>query len=115
MTETVKLNRMRPELSAAGGRWRQEEKTEKALESAGWPVLRIKHSRRHLASAAPIRAGAQSGGPYTKLNSTPIAPTNETDSTVQSGQNYFYVVTAVDSSNVESAYSNEVSAVIPIP
>ena len=62
-----------------------------------------------------VYRGVQSGGPYTKLNSTPIALTNDTDSTVQSGQTYFYLVTAVDSSNVESAYSNEVSAVIPVP
>ena len=62
-----------------------------------------------------VYRGAQSGGPYTKLNSTPVALTNDTDGTVQPGQTYFYVVTAVDSSNLESAYSNEVSAVIPIP
>lgn len=62
-----------------------------------------------------VYRGGQSGGPYTKLNSTPVALANDTDRTVQSGQTYFYVVTAVDSNNVESAYSNEVSAVIPIP
>src|SRR4029077_137241 len=54
-----------------------------------------------------------SGGPYTKLNSTAIAATTYVDTTVQSGQTYFYVVTSVDSSNVESADSAEVSATIP--
>jgi fibronectin type 3 domain-containing protein len=39
--------------------------------------------------------------------------TNDTDSSVQSGQTYYYVVTAVDSSANESSYSNEVQAVIP--
>ena len=34
---------------------------------------------------------------------------------VQSGQTYYYVVTAVDSSNVESTYSNQASATIPTP
>ena len=54
-----------------------------------------------------------SGGPYTKLNSTPIAATTYVDSTVQAAQTYFYVVTSVDSSGVESADSTEVSATVP--
>jgi hypothetical protein len=54
-----------------------------------------------------------SGGPYAKLNSTPDPMTTYTDSTVQSGKTYYYVVTAVDSSNVESLASNEISATIP--
>jgi fibronectin type 3 domain-containing protein len=36
-----------------------------------------------------------------------------TDSTVQSGAQYYYVATAVDSSGNESVNSNEVSALIP--
>jgi hypothetical protein len=56
-----------------------------------------------------------SGGQYTKLNSSLITGTTFTDSAVQAGQTYYYVTTAVDSSNVESADSNEVSAVIPTP
>jgi hypothetical protein len=55
------------------------------------------------------------GGPYTKLNSTPVKTTQDTDSTVQSGLTYFYVVTSVDLSNVESTFSNEVSATVPTP
>src|SRR5216683_5436650 len=62
-----------------------------------------------------IYRGTVSGGPYAKLNSSLIALTTYTDSTVQSGQTYFYIVTAVDASNVESAYSNEISAIIPFP
>jgi fibronectin type 3 domain-containing protein len=54
-----------------------------------------------------------SGGPYSKLNSTPIAATTYMDTAVQSGQTYFYVVTSVDSSSVESADSTEVSATVP--
>src|SRR6266436_976227 len=60
-----------------------------------------------------VYRGVQSGGPYTKLTSKPVVLTIHTDSTVQSGQAYFYVVTAVDLNNLETVHSNEVSAVIP--
>ena len=58
------------------------------------------------------RAGV-SGGPYTKLNVSLDTLTTYVDSTVQSGQTYFYVVTSVDSTGAESAYSSEVTATIP--
>ncbi len=58
-------------------------------------------------------SSAHSGGPYTKLTGTPVAATSYTDSTVQAGLTYYFVVTSVDSSNVESAYSAEVSALVP--
>jgi Abnormal spindle-like microcephaly-assoc'd, ASPM-SPD-2-Hydin/Immunoglobulin I-set domain len=58
-------------------------------------------------------SSAQSGGPYTKLTGTPVAATSYTDSAVQAGQTYYFVVTSVDSSNEESAYSPEVSALVP--
>jgi hypothetical protein len=58
-------------------------------------------------------SSAQSGGPYTKLTSAPVAATSYTDSVVQAGQTYYFVVTSVDSSNEESAYSPEVSALVP--
>ena len=54
-----------------------------------------------------------SGGPYTKLDSSLIAATISTDTAVQAGQTYYYVVTSVDTSGVESAYSSEASAIIP--
>ena len=54
-----------------------------------------------------------SGGPYTKLTSTPIAATTYADAAVQSSQTYYYVVTSVDSSGVESANSAEVTATVP--
>jgi fibronectin type 3 domain-containing protein len=62
-----------------------------------------------------VYRGGQSGGPYTKSNATAVTLISYTDSVVQSGQTYFYVVTAIDSNNLESVYSNEVSAVIPVP
>lgn len=54
-----------------------------------------------------------SGGPYSKLNSTPVAATTYADTTVQPSTTYYYVVTSVDSSGVESADSAEVSATVP--
>jgi len=60
-----------------------------------------------------IYRGTASGGPYTKLNSTQVSGTTYTDSTVQPGQTYYYVATAVDSSNTESAEPSAVQAVVP--
>jgi fibronectin type 3 domain-containing protein len=54
-----------------------------------------------------------SGSSFTMLNSSPVNAQTYTDTTVQSGLTYYYVVTAVNSSGVESSYSNQVSAVIP--
>jgi fibronectin type 3 domain-containing protein len=62
-----------------------------------------------------VHRGTQTGGPYMTLNSTPVTTTQYTDTSVQSGQTYFYVVTSVDSKNVQSTYTNEVSATIPTP
>jgi hypothetical protein len=54
-----------------------------------------------------------STGSYAKLNSSVTPATTYTDSSVESGQTYDYVTTAVDSNNVESAYSNQATAAIP--
>jgi fibronectin type 3 domain-containing protein len=60
-----------------------------------------------------VYRGTVSGGPYTKLNGSFIAALSYADTTVQRGQTYFYVTTAVDGSGNESVFSNEVTAVIP--
>lgn len=54
-----------------------------------------------------------STGSYARLNPSITTVTSYTDTAVQSGQTYDYVTTAVDASNVESAYSNEATASIP--
>jgi len=54
-----------------------------------------------------------SGGPYAKLTSPPVAAADYSDSSVQSGQTYYFVVTAVNAQNEESAYSAQVSAAVP--
>jgi hypothetical protein len=56
-----------------------------------------------------------SGGPYTKVGSVGLGVVSYTDSLALSGQTYFYVVRAVDSTNTESANSTEVQAGIPFP
>jgi hypothetical protein len=59
-----------------------------------------------------VYRGGQSGGPYTKIS--PLqASAAYTDGTVVSGQTYFYVVTALGTNSVESAFSNEAVATIP--
>jgi Transmembrane protein 131-like N-terminal/Abnormal spindle-like microcephaly-assoc'd, ASPM-SPD-2-Hydin len=60
-----------------------------------------------------IYRGTQSGGPYSKINSALDASTLYTDTNVSNGATYYYVTTAVNSSDEESAYSNQAQAVIP--
>jgi len=62
-----------------------------------------------------VYRGSANGGPYSQVNSSLNGGTSFTDSSVQSGQTYFYVTTAVSSDGTESSYSNQVSAVIPTP
>jgi hypothetical protein len=61
-----------------------------------------------------VYRGSVSGGPYAQINSA-LDGTSDTDSTVQGGQTYYYVVTVTDSTGAESSYSNQVLAVIPYP
>ena len=62
-----------------------------------------------------IYRSSTSGGPYAKVNSAMVPGTSFSDNNVQAGQTYFYVTTAVDSSNVESGYSNQAQAIVPSP
>ena len=62
-----------------------------------------------------VYRGTVSGGPYTRINTALEAATAYADSTVVSGTTYYYVVTAVDSAGMESAFSNEAVAAIPTP
>ena len=54
-------------------------------------------------------------GPYSRINVALEASLSYTDSGVTGGKKYYYVVTAMDSNSIESGYSNEASAVIPVP
>jgi hypothetical protein len=64
-----------------------------------------------------VYRGTTSGGPYTtELNSSPVGGTTYTDATVQAGQTYYYVVTAVASNDVtQSPDSLPASASVPSP
>ena len=57
-----------------------------------------------------------SGGPYAKLSPT-LSPTTLlfTDTTPVSGKQYFYVVTALNTSGAESSASTQVAVTIPVP
>ena len=62
-----------------------------------------------------IYSGTKSGGPYTTINSSIVTGTTYTDTNVQAGLTYYYVTTAVDTSNNQSTYSNEAQAIVPSP
>jgi hypothetical protein len=70
------------------------------------------------ASTSPVMGyfvyrGNISGGPYTRVTTSPVNAVAFTDASVNLGATYYYVVTAVDSGGSESVFSNETSAVIP--
>lgn len=56
-----------------------------------------------------------SGGPYSRITSTPTTALQFTDSAVTAGKTYFYVVTAIGGNGVESVTSNEMKATVPTP
>jgi fibronectin type 3 domain-containing protein len=60
-----------------------------------------------------VYRSSKPSGPYAKTNSSADASTSYSDSTVAHGQVHYYVITAVDSSNIESSYSTQVSVTIP--
>lgn len=60
-----------------------------------------------------VYRGTTSGSYGPPLNSTPQTALTYNDFAVQSGQTYYYAITAVDSNSQQSAFSNEAVAVIP--
>ncbi len=91
-----------------------------SIALSGTGVATVNHSAALAWSPSPSTVigyntytSATSGGPYTILTGTPVAATLYTDTSVLSGEVYYFVVTAVDSTNVESAFSDEVCALIP--
>jgi hypothetical protein len=92
-----------------------------AIALSGTGVAATPHSvaLSWTASSSPVSGynvyrGTTSNGPYpTKLNSSLVTAVDYTDTTVADGTTYYYVVTSVNSSNVESVDSNQATAVIP--
>jgi hypothetical protein len=60
-----------------------------------------------------VYRGVKSGGPYTKLTSSPQPSTTYADGTVQDGNTYYYVSTSVNQEGEESGYSNQATATVP--
>jgi hypothetical protein len=56
--------------------------------------------------------GTKSGGPYTKLNLTPITGLVFVDQTFIPGQDFYYALTSVTPTGVESVFSAEVHGVL---
>jgi hypothetical protein len=54
-----------------------------------------------------------SSSTLSKLITSPDPSSSYTDQSVMGGQTYVYAVTSVDSSNIESTFSNQVSVTIP--
>jgi hypothetical protein len=54
-----------------------------------------------------------SGGPYTKLNSSPVSGLTYTDDAVTAGQTLYYVCSTVDNLGDVSPYSNQAVAAVP--
>jgi len=62
-----------------------------------------------------VYRATNAAGPYTRITSNLDPSMTYIDGSVQSGQTYYYVATAVNSSGEESGYSNQVKAVVPMP
>jgi hypothetical protein len=60
-----------------------------------------------------VYRSTSNGGPYVKINAGIVSALAYTDTSVGAATNYYYVTTAVDAAGIESAYSNQASAVIP--
>jgi hypothetical protein len=62
-----------------------------------------------------VYGGTVAGGPYVKLGSSTGTAYVDSGSWLTPGSKHYYVVTAVSSAGVESAYSNPVMALTPAP
>ena len=60
-----------------------------------------------------VYKSAVTGGPYADQVSSPVSGLSYVDTNVTAGATYYYVVTSLDSTGVESKFSNEASAITP--
>jgi Abnormal spindle-like microcephaly-assoc'd, ASPM-SPD-2-Hydin/Protein of unknown function (DUF1573) len=83
------------------------------VQATHWATLTWVASNSSQVTGYNAYRATESGGSYTKVNTSLITATTYTDYGAQSGQTYYYVVTAVNSSNLESVYSTPASTTIP--
>jgi hypothetical protein len=83
------------------------------VQASHWATLNWAASNSPGVSGYNAYRATQSGGSYTKVNTALITGTTYTDYSVESGQTYYYVVTAVNSEDIESVYSVQASTTIP--
>lgn len=94
--------------------------TQKTTRQVVIPVL-VQHSATLLWAGDSgvtfkIYRSTTSGSGYIMVNLSPVTTKSYQDFTILSGVTYYYVVTAYDpATNLESEYSNEVIAVVPLP
>jgi len=92
-----------------------ENSPKQALSGDGIPPYSVRLS--WIASSSQVSGynvyRHQSGGKYKKINSSLVVGTTYTDGAVNQGSTYYYETKAVDSSGLESAPSNQATAVIP--
>jgi Domain of unknown function (DUF4082) len=62
-----------------------------------------------------VYRSTSSAGPYYKLSPSLVTSSGYVDSSIGSGQTYFYAVTAMSTTNQESSYSNVAIASVPYP
>lgn len=63
-----------------------------------------------------VHRGDEPGGPYLRLTTDPVPPSSTPsyiDRTIEPGQTYYFVTTSVNSTGMESAYSQEASMSVP--
>ncbi len=56
-----------------------------------------------------------SGGPFLKIDFPIVSANSYSDASVQGGLTYYYAVTSVASTGMESTYSTQTTATIPTP
>jgi hypothetical protein len=60
-----------------------------------------------------IYRSTTSGGPYVKISASLVTSLTYSDTAVANSTIYYYVTTSVDSSGIESVYSNQAAANVP--
>lgn len=84
------------------------------MQAAGHSVTLTWAASTSSVAGYNVYRGAVSGGPYaTLLNNGLVTGTTFTDTNVQAGVTYYYVVVAVTSGGVDSSDSNQATATVP--